>query len=69
MLAATDLLGEDQIGLGQDPEVLHDPETGHRRQDLAQLGQRLAVPLEQGVHQPAAAGIGQGHEDRVVPGR
>jgi len=46
--------------------MLHDPESGHTRQHLAQLVQGLAVLTEQRIQQLSTPRIGQGSKDQIT---
>ena len=54
--------GGDETGLLQEAQVLHDPEASHRRQALGELGERLAITLEEPVEKLAPVEIRQGPE-------
>ena len=60
--------GDDEAGLLEQLQVLHDPEAGHV-EALLERAQRLAVLAEELVEQLAPRRIGEGPEHRVHAGR
>src|SRR5439155_11231229 len=64
-LLATRPTREDEIGLFEHLEVLHDAEARHRQLGL-QFGQRAAVTREEQIEQEPSAGIGERFEHPVV---
>ena len=65
-MALPDLLGDDEPGAFEHGEVLHHPEPGDRREDVAELSEGLAVTDEQGVEQLPSSPVGQRLEHVVV---
>ena len=66
-LLPTPPLGDDEAGLLQLPEVLHDPEARHRKPRL-EFGQRLAVGPEELIEQAPPGRVGQRLEHLVHAG-
>jgi hypothetical protein len=63
-LLAAAAFGDDQAGLLEHAQVLHDAKTSHRQPAL-ERAQRLPVALEQLVEQAAAGGVANRPEDVV----
>src|SRR5437763_6819006 len=58
--------GDDQPGVLEDAQVLHDAEAAHLRYLGLQFAERAAVTLEEPVEQQSPGRIGQRLEDPVV---
>ena len=65
-LLTTFAVSDDEVGFLQHTEVLHHPEAGHLRKQVAQRLHRLPVAHEQGIEQTATRGVGQRLEHEVV---
>jgi hypothetical protein len=63
-LLPPDPSGGQEAGLFEYPEVLHDPETCHARQRLAQLAERLAIALEESIEEDPPIAVGECPKDR-----
>ena len=59
--------GDHEIGVLEDPQVLHDPEPRHLQPRL-ELGERSAVTLEEPVEEEASRGVGERLEHPIVTG-
>jgi hypothetical protein len=63
-LLASATARDDQTGVFEELEVLHDAKTRHRK-TFFKLGEALAVPLEELVEEGTASWVGEGLEDDV----
>jgi hypothetical protein len=64
-LLPTRATGDDELGVLEHLQVLHDPEPRHLEGRL-QLGQRLAVTDQEPIEKPSARAVRQRLENRVV---
>ncbi len=65
MFLPTGAPGDDESGVLEEAEMLHDAEAGHRHVGL-ELGQRPPLALEERIQQESTGRVGQGPEDEVV---
>lgn len=63
-LGSSGAFGDDEPGFREDGKMLHHAESGHVGEDVAELTERLAVPIPECVEEGTPPIVGQRAEDR-----